>query len=75
MKISSNGGYLKAKLSQYEVAHKYGSYDGYVHDYGIIYGQNTYLIGVFTKGIANGNDLIADIGEQVVACVETEKSQ
>ena len=75
MKISSNGGYLKAKLSQYEVAHKYGSYDGYVHDYGIIYGQNTYLIGVFTKGIANGIDLIADIGEQVVACVETEKSQ
>ena len=75
MKISSNGGYLKAKLSQYEVAHTYGSYDGYVHDYGIIYGQNTYLIGVFTKGIANGNDLIAHIGEQVVACVETEKSQ
>ncbi len=75
MKISSNGGYLKANLPQYEVAHKYGSYDGYVHDYGIIYGQNTYLIGVFTKGIANGNDLIADIGEQVVACVETEKSQ
>ena len=75
MKISSAGGYLKAKLSQYEVAHKYGSYDGYVHDYGIIYGQNTYLIGVFTKGITNASDLIADIGEQVVTCVETEKSQ
>lgn len=75
MKISSGGGYLKANLPQYEVAHKYGSYDGYVHDYGIIYGQNTYLIGVFTSGIANANNLIADIGEQVVTCVETEKSQ
>ena len=75
MKKSSGGGYLKADLPQYEVAHKYGSYDGYVHDYGIIYGQNTYLIGVFTKGIANASDLIADIGEQVVTCVETEKSQ
>lgn len=75
MKISSGGGYLKANLPQYEVAHKYGSYDGYVHDYGIIYGQNTYLIGVFTNGIANASDLIADIGEQVVTCVETEKSQ
>ena len=73
MKISSNGGYLKAKLPQYEVAHKYGAYDGYVHDYGIIYGQNTYLIGVFTDGNSNASDLIADIGEQVVACVETEK--
>ncbi len=75
MKISSGGGYLKANLPQYEVAHKYGSYDGYVHDYGIIYGQNTYLIGVFTSGIANANNLIADIGEQVVTCVEIEKSQ
>ena len=75
MKKSSGGGYLKADLPQYEVAHKYGSYDGYVHDYGIIYGQNTYLIGVFTKGIANASDLIADIGEQVVTYVETEKSQ
>ena len=75
MKISSGGEYLKANLPQYEVAHKYGSYDGYVHDYGIIYGQNTYLIGVFTNGVTNASDLIANIGEQVVNCVETEKSQ
>ena len=73
MKISSGGGYLKANLPQYEVAHKYGSYDGYVHDYGIIYGQNTYLIGVFTNEIANASDLIADIGEQVVTCVEAKE--
>lgn len=75
MKESSGGEYLKANLPQYEVAHKYGSYNGYVHDYGIIYGQNTYLIGVFTKGIENANEFIADIGEQVVTCVESEKSQ
>lgn len=75
MKISSGGEYLKANLPQYVVAHKYGSYEGYVHDYGIIYGKNTYLIGVFTKGIANANDLIADIGKEVIDCVETEKSQ
>ena len=72
MKISSGGEYLKANLPQYEVAHKYGSYDGYIHDYGIIYGQNTYLIGVFTNEIANASDLIAEIGNQVVTCVETE---
>lgn len=74
MKISSYGEYLKANLPQYEVAHKYGSYDGYVHDYGIIYGENTYLIGVFTKGIVNANELIANIGEQVVNCVEKESA-
>ena len=72
MKNSSGGEYLKANLPQYEVAHKYGSYDGYVHDYGIIYGKNTYLIGVFTKNIANASNLIAEIGEKVVNYVETE---
>lgn len=73
MKISSGDGYLKANLPQYDVAHKYGSYDGYVHDYGIIYGQNTYLIDIFTNGIVNASDFIADIGEQVVTSVETEE--
>ena len=72
MKISSGGEYLKANLPQYEVAHKYGSYDGYIHDYGIIYGENTYLIGVFTNGIANASHLIAEIGKQVVTCAKTE---
>ena len=74
MKRSSGGIYLKANLPQYEVAHKYGSYDGYVHDYGIIYGKNTYLLGVFTKDIENASDLIANIGKQVVECAETEDS-
>lgn len=73
MKISSEGQYLKANLPQYDVAHKYGSYSGYVHDYGIIYGENTYLIGVFTNGVANASELIAEIGEQVVKCAETEE--
>ena len=71
MKRSSGGMYLKENLPQYEVAHKYGSYSGYLHDYGIIYGQNTYLIGVFTKGIENASDLIAEIGQRVVECAET----
>lgn len=74
MKISSGGQYLKANLPQYDVAHKYGSYNGDVHDYGIIYGKNTYLIGVFTSGVANASELIAEIGEQVVTFVETEEA-
>lgn len=73
MKQSSGGVYLKEKLSQYDVSHKYGSYNGYVHDYGIIYGKNTYLVGVFTKGIEGASTLIADIGKQVVDCAEKEE--
>ena len=74
MKKSSGGEYLKANLPQYDVAHKYGSYNGYVHDYGIIYGENTYLVGVFTKNIENASELIAEIGQKVVECVEKENS-
>lgn len=71
MKQSSYGKYLKEYLD-YDVAHKYGSYGGYVHDYGIIYGKQTYLIGVFTKNKNNAPTLIASIGKQVVDLVEGE---
>lgn len=75
MKKSSGGIYLKAQLPQYEVAHKYGSYEECTHDYGIIYGKNTYLVGVFTKGVANASDLIASIGKQAVDCAEAEEGE
>ncbi len=70
MKKSSYGKYLKEYLD-YDVAHKYGSYNGYVHDYGIIYGKDTYLMGVFTKNKNNAPTLIANIGKQVVDLVES----
>ena len=73
MKKSSYGKYLKEFLD-YDVAHKYGSYNGYVHDYGIIYGKDTYLIGVFTKNKNNAPTLIANIGKQVVDLVESSEA-
>ena len=71
MKKSSNGEYLKGQLPQYEVAHKYGSYSGNVHDYGIIYGKETYIVGIYTDGIANADDLIASIAKQIVDTKES----
>lgn len=71
MKKSSFGKYLKEYLD-YDVAHKYGSYNGYVHDYGIIYGKETYLVGVFTKNRTNAPTLIANIGKRLVETVEGE---
>ncbi len=73
MKKSSYGKYLKEYLD-YDVAHKYGSYNGYVHDYGIIYGKDTYLMGVFTKNKNNAPTLIANIGKQVVDLVESKEN-
>ena len=60
------GEYLKKYIDSYDVAHKYGSMDGYVHDYGIVFGKSTYLIGVFTKNIPRADELIANISLKVL---------
>ena len=65
MKKSSMGKYLKQYITDYDVAHKYGSYGNYVHDYGIVYTESPYLIGVFTKGITNSAEVIAQISLDV----------
>ena len=70
MKQSSNGEYLKKYVTEYDVAHKYGSYEGNVHDYGIVYAESPYLIGVFTNGVAQADELIADISRQVLDKIE-----
>lgn len=66
LKISSNGEYLKKYVSNYDIAHKYGSYNGYVHDYGIVFGKNTYLIGIFTKNVPDAAELIANISLDIL---------
>lgn len=66
MKKSSNGEYLKKYITEYDVAHKYGSYAGNVHDYGIVYSDSPYLIGVYTQGVSGADELIANISRQVL---------
>lgn len=61
LKISSNGQYLKKYITDCNVAHKYGSYNGYVHDYGIVFADNPYLVGVFTYNVPNASELIANL--------------
>lgn len=69
MKKSSEYMYLKKYVTDIDIAHKYGSYNGYVHDYGIVYGKNTYLIGIFTKEISNASELIATISRDILEIV------
>lgn len=66
MEKSSNGKYLKEYIGDnYKIAHKYGSFEGNVHDYGIVFGNTIYMIGVYTKSVANASELIADISLEV----------
>ena len=65
LKISSNGQYLKKYITDCDVAHKYGSYNGYVHDYGIVFSESPYLIGVFTYNVPNASELIANLNLEI----------
>ena len=66
MKQSSFGEYLKKYITEYDVAHKYGSYAGNVHDYGIVFTDSPYLIGVYTQNVPGADELIANISRQVL---------
>ena len=66
MKQSSFGEYLKKYITEYDVAHKYGSYAGNVHDYGIVFADSPYLIGVYTQNVPDADELIANISRQVL---------
>lgn len=71
MKQSSNYEYIKSYID-YDVAHKYGLYAGNVHDYGIVYGDEKYLIAVFTTNVSDAQNLIAQIRKDVVNIKEGE---
>lgn len=74
MKQSSFGEYLKKYITEYDVAHKYGSYAGNVHDYGIVYADSPYLIGVFTNGVSGADELIANISRQVLNKIQEKET-
>lgn len=66
MKKSSNGGYLKKNIKNCEIAHKYGSYEGNIHDFGICFAKKEYMIGIFTKNIEDAEELISSINKEIL---------
>ena len=62
MKKSSNGGYLKKNVNV-EIAHKYGSYERNIHDFGIVYAKNTYLVGIFTFELEDSEKIISELNQ------------
>ncbi len=53
--------YLPEGLS----AHKIGTYDSYVHDVGIILDNNPYILVIYTKGVENADEVIAQISKAI----------
>lgn len=51
MKQAQQESYFCAGVTEYEVAHKYGWFEGMVNDVGIIYTEEPFLLAVYTKNV------------------------
>jgi beta-lactamase class A len=49
------------------VAHKIGNYGSFVNDVGIVDAPNPYIIVVYTDGMPNANEVIANINKIIYA--------
>ena len=47
-------GYFRAKVTEMEVAHKYGSFEGAENDVGIFYAEHPFLLAVYTQNVGEG---------------------
>lgn len=66
MKQAQQENYFCAGVTEYEVAHKYGWFDGMVNDVGIIYTDEPFLLAVYTKNIY-GEPVLADVAALTTA--------
>ncbi len=62
MKQAQQDQYFCAGVTEYEVAHKYGWYDGAVNDVGIIYTEQPFLLAVYTQDVY-GEGVVADVAQ------------
>ncbi|MEG2935911.1 MAG: serine hydrolase [Clostridium sp.] len=54
---------LDRDIPHYLVAHKIGSIDSYVHDIGIVFTDDPYLISIYTVDLYNSDDIIASLSK------------
>lgn len=64
MKRAQQDQYFCAGVKDYEVAHKYGWFDGAVNDVGIIYTEQPFLLAVYTQDVY-GEGIVADVAALV----------
>ncbi len=62
MKQAQPEQYFRTKVTECEIAHKYGWYDGAVNDVGIFYTEEPFLLAVYTQNVA-GEQVVADIAQ------------
>ncbi|MCD8100357.1 MAG: serine hydrolase [Oscillospiraceae bacterium] len=53
--------YFRSTQGEYEIAHKYGAYEGAVNDCGIIYTPRPFLLVVFTKYVGYSTTVLGEL--------------
>ena len=53
------GEYLKGQVSEYDIAQKYGWYNGAVNGVGVVYAPEPYLVAVFTQDVYDGAGVVS----------------
>lgn len=56
---------LDKYINECSVAHKIGDYGAYTHDVGIVYSDKPYILSVYTHGLSNSYEQIAQISKIV----------
>ncbi len=61
MKEAQPTQWFASTKGDYEIAHKYGYYDGAINDVGIIYTEQPFLLSVYTYGLSYGEGVLGDV--------------
>jgi hypothetical protein len=61
MKRANPENYFCKTPGEYEIAHKYGSFEGGLDDCAIVYTPRPFLLTVFTKNVSGSEDVLSDI--------------
>lgn len=59
MQSATPNRYMKSSLQDVVIAHKYGEYGTYQHDFGIVYAEEPFYLGILTNGMQDGEGFIA----------------
>ena len=73
-------GYFRAKVTEMDVAHKYGSFEGAENDVGIFYAEHPFLLAVYTQSVGetvvqDAARLAADYNAQQTALFHQQELQ
>lgn len=63
LKIACRGQYFQKYQTDYEIAHKYGYYEGAINDVGIIFTPQPVLAAAYTENVVYGEDTLGRLAE------------